>query len=285
MMPRIFQTWHSMQSLSYASADLHHYKKLELIFFEEILQIIGPKAVDNETLQRNYWFMSGLCLTGLLLLFLALGGFVTVFFFWIFLFFAVVLLSGSGLFFRKIILIKQNNSNHEKLIASFSSKLDDAYIYFRNLILAGRALNGSIDGILLGPNGALVIKVANLTGTFICEGDNWYKFTGGVNRLTKEIPDKFRRRLNDSPTWHAIRATREIKSWLSVRNLPQVSVQPLVVLSQGKIHSAKRPGCPVVELWHIESFLKDNFLPKYETLIGEQLTSIELEQIAERLKG
>jgi hypothetical protein len=138
---------------------------------------------------------------------------------------------------------------------------------------------GEIDGVLLGPHGALVMELEHSQGEFASEGDTWYRY---LNLKDTSESDKNRRRMDDSPTWAAIRAGREVKAWLSVRELPLIPVRPVVVLSRGKIRSVKRPSCPVVELWSIQSFIESNLLQNPTQPVA---SGSAVEQIAQRLQA
>jgi Nuclease-related domain len=183
---------------------------------------------------------------------------------------------------------QQENLVEERLEAMLGQFLGNDFIYFRNLVLPDIASIGEIDGVLLGPHGAVVLRVEHQPGEFICEGDTWYKYTGTANQSepvlkplgVTTITEVQRRRLEDSPSWQAIRATREVKAWLSVRDLPQILVQPVVVLSKGKLHSSKVPSCQIIQLNALESYLKSRFVP-----VDDHISLSTVEQITLRLQA
>ncbi len=170
-----------------------------------------------------------------------------------------------------------------------AGSLSDEFIYFRNLVLPENRSIGEIDGVLLGPHGALVIEVASISGEYICERDTWYKYlpapTGKTEDKFRPAKPKTKRQIIDSPTWHVIRAAREVKAWLSVRELPQVPVQPVVVLTRGKIIDNRQSSCPIIEQADFESFLHDSLFSQLAATNLPEITSGEVEQIAQRLKG
>ncbi len=213
--------------------------------------------------------------------------------FWIVLVIGLGLL-GSGVWFgRATLTYVQNKRIQDRLSETLARHLNDDYIYFRNLALTGQRSIGEIDGVLLGPPGAIVIQIENYRGEFAVEGDNWYQY--GRGKAVKPVARPFtsaqiepanrepRQRLEDSPTWTAIRAGREVKAWLSVRGLPQVAVQPLVILGAGKIRNLKRPSTQVIEFSQLEDYITQNLLAIKPTE-GEPLPEVVVEQIAQRLQ-
>ena len=204
---------------------------------------------------------------------------------WSFWFPAVLGLSlagGAGWFGWQIWLYLDARSSQERLCLELGRFLNDDFIYFRNLTLPGTRSVGEIDGVLLGSHGALVLQVEQSQGDFSCEGDTWYRYRG--SRTSADF-GKNRRRVDDSPTWAAIRAGREVKAWLSVRELPLVPVRPVVVLSRGKIYSLKRPSCQVMELDAIKTFIQTSLLQEMPPLVIEPISGGTVEQIAQRLQS
>ncbi len=203
-------------------------------------------------------------------------------------------LIGGGIWFG-LVVVNYNRRQRlgERVCEVLTKNLGDDYIYFRNLNLPGQRSVGQIDGVLLGPSGAVVLEIENYTGEYAVEGDTWYRY--GRGKSTKPTPKPLsqmhsgpaqiepRRRLDDSPTWTAIRAAREVKAWLSVRGLPQVVVQGLVVLGTGRLRSIKRPSAEVVEFVSLENYLKEHLLLGKPTLESEKLPLTVVEQIAQRL--
>ncbi len=214
--------------------------------------------------------------------------------FWVGLIVALGLLAAGGWFSLTTLKYWQNQRIEERISEILIRRLGDEYIYFRNLTLPGQRSVGEIDGVLLGPPGALVIQIEAARGNFAVEGDTWYRY--GRGPATKPTPKPFSQlhsgpamieplsRLDDSPTWTVIRAAREVKAWLSVRELPQVVVQPVVVLGNGQIHNLKRPSAPVVLLAELDHYLSETLLIKQLPVEGEPLAETVVEQIVQRLQ-
>jgi hypothetical protein len=178
-----------------------------------------------------------------------------------------------------------------RVITILEQTLNDDYKYLYNLnLLANRSTNqiGASGGVLLGPYGALVLQICRYRGTYACEGDTWYKYKRPPSNNPTLESEKLldTHRIDDSPNWQVIRAAREVKAWLSVRELPQVSVQPIVILAQGKIRFARRPSCPIVELWYLETYIKNTLLTtvNLETET-EPISGVVVAQIMERLQN
>ncbi len=213
--------------------------------------------------------------------------------FWIVLVIGLALLGSGTWFGLSVGAYLQNRRVQDRLSEVLSRNLSDDFIYFRNLTLPGQRSVGEIDGVLLGPLGAVVMQVENYPGEYAIEGDTWYRY--GRGKLDKPVAKPLsmvqlepasnepRRRLDDSPTWAAIRAAREVKAWLSVRGLPQVVVIPLVILGSGKLRSVKRPSAPVIEFGSIEEYIATTLLVQ-KPPEGEPLAEIVVEQIAHRLQ-
>jgi hypothetical protein len=264
------------------------------------VRVVRSQSVSTK--HRTYRRDSSLALllgvTGLILLFLlALGLFAgTSLGFWISLALAVGLLAGGAWFGRLAAGYRQNRQLQDKVSEILEANLGDDFIYLRNLILPGTRSVGEIDGVLLGPPGAVVIQMDSSRGDFAVEGDTWYRYVRGKSNSPgpKPLsqfkagpipPTEPRRRLDDSPTWACIRAAREVKAWLSVRRLPQVVVHPMVILGKGRILQLKRPSAPAIEIGGLEEFINHNFLTHPTPVESEILPEVTVEQIATRLQN
>ncbi len=253
------------------------------------MQIVRSSIVTNEQKQfhRNLALTLGLAGGGLILLLLPLSGLLPAnvvqdgWGFWLPAIVGLGLVGGSIWFGRLVWLYFDAGRGEEQLYQYLNQFLGQEFIYFRNLTLPGTRSVGAIDGVLLGPHGALVLQIEQSRGEFASEGDTWFRYNGNPNSLDAE---KKRRRMPDSPTWAAIRAGREVKAWLSVRELPLVPVHPIVVLSRGKLRTSKRPSCPVVELWSIQNFIESNVLQNLPQVVAEPISGGTVEQIAQRLQ-
>ncbi len=64
-------------------------------------------------------------------------------------------------------------------------ELDDSYILINNVRLPNGG--GNIDHVVVGPTGVFAIETKNIKGSFVCEGDNWYKIKNGKIRRVRSI--------------------------------------------------------------------------------------------------
>jgi hypothetical protein len=207
---------------------------------------------------------------------------------------AAVILGATAVYFwlsaQEFARHKQTGNTIRDVLARH---LSDEYVYFQNLSLPGQPSVGVIDGVLIGKHGATVIRLENARGNFIIIGDAWYKAGGEVTKtavkpLAAEVPPEenlppARFRLDHSPTWLAIRAAREVKAWLSVRGLPQISVHPLVVVGDQTNSELRKPSATVIRLGELENYIHDMLLTE---AAEDKLSLAEgvVEQIAHRLQ-
>ncbi len=250
------------------------------------MRIIRGTNSKQAVFKRNIALSGGLGVAGLILFFLPLTGIIqSEFGFWLLVLPGLGLLILAGWFGWQVFKYQERSRSLDQIFTNLGYKLDDSYIFFRSLNLPENRSVGTIDGVLLGSHGALVIEVANIDGEYICEGDTWYRFIGNKNPKALDNPEQYRRRLKDSPTWQVIHAAREVKAWLSVRNLPQVPVLPVVVLTKGVLLSSKHPSCQIIELDKFDEFMQTSLM-SHTPVPGPQIISeVALEQIAERLKS
>lgn len=255
-----------------------------------------PVSTKHKANQRDQILALLQGVAGLFLLFLlGLGLFASEkLIFWILVVIALGLIASGAWFGRLVINYRQNIQLQDEVSKILEANLGDDFIYLRNLILPGTRSVGEIDGVLLGPPGAIVIQMDSSRGDYAVEGDTWYRYVRGrVNTPGPKPLSQFkvvqatepRRRLDDSPTWACIRAAREVKAWLSVRRLPQVVVHPMVILGKGHIRQLKRPSAPAIEIGDFEDFIKRNFVVHPTPVEGESLPEVMVEQIATRLQS
>lgn len=259
------------------------------------MRIIRPSqvTVDQKQFQRNSWFAGGLLLLGLALLISAILFFLDNIVLLLILLVIALLAWGAASQFALILnSFRQRQKAIEQVTNFLSNKLNDDYLLFQNLSLPGRSTVGVIDIVLVGPFGAVVLQLETNKSEFIIDGDTWYLATGSEvvkpePKPLSQVPEEPisplpRRKLDYSPVWLAIRAAREVKAWLSVRGLPQVTVQPVVILSEGKVRSSRNSGVPVIQMANFESYLNENILGNKT---ADQLADGVVEQIADRLQA
>lgn len=256
------------------------------------MQVIRPSTQEKEeSFQRNLLFSIGLSAGGFVVLMLPLTGLlpgnIALGLGWGGLIIAGLGLVGVGSWYGRLVWVYYDKQQIQKQVTQIlAQSLSNEFTYLCNLSLIGNRAIGD-TGVLLGPHGALVLQVYRFAGSYACEGDTWYKYSPRQQAKPEQagkLLDKYR--LDDSPNWQVIRATREVKAWLSVRELPQVPIQPVVVLARGKMSFSRRPSCAIVQLGYLDTYIKNYLMTTVpvETEI-ETVDSVALEQIVERLRS
>jgi len=69
--------------------------------------------------------------------------------------------------------------------------LNDSYVVFNNVKLPNG--NGNIDHVVVGPTGVFAIETKNIRGSFVCEGDEWFKVKNGKARKVKSFSRQAKR--------------------------------------------------------------------------------------------
>lgn len=256
------------------------------------MQFIQPLNHENKTekqFRRNLLLTVGLGAGGLIVLLLPAVLGQTGFIFWVLSIGGLICLGAACIIGRQVWLYLDEQRVQKMVIAKLAQSLDDDFKYLRNLTPSSRTLAANeIGGVLIGPHGALVLQICNYRGIYACEGDTWYKYNRQEAAKAELEPDKFwaQRKLDDSPNWRVIRAAREVKAWLSVRELPSIPVQPVVVMARGRMRTAKRPSCPIVELWYLETYIKSTLSAAVPAETeNEPVSDNVVNQIVERLQS
>lgn len=125
--------------------------------------------------------------------------------------------------------------------------LDDRYTFIRNISRRGL---GYLDGILVGPNGALVFYFFEQKGNFYCEGNVWFRQGG------REMSP-----LRTNPTREVVKDVGALRKYLGERGLERVPVYAvLVVTHRDTVVTARRPVVPVAHMHNVLAILADNYL-------------------------
>jgi hypothetical protein len=129
------------------------------------------------------------------------------------------------------------------VVSQLRARLGDEYTYLRRVTIPHRGAEA--DGILLGPSGALVLAIRALEGRYVVRGNDWYTVRN----------DGVERPLGRSPTWEVARPVRALQRAIQEEGLPKVPVQGAVVLAEGILEEASRPGTAVVPLDRLGAFI------------------------------
>ena len=125
--------------------------------------------------------------------------------------------------------------------------LDDRYTFIRNISRRGL---GYLDGILVGPNGALVFYFFTQKGNFYCEGNAWFR------QNAREMTP-----LRANPTREVVKDVSALRDYLGERGLERVPVYAVIVVSYREtVVTAQRPVVPVAHMHNVLTIVADNYL-------------------------
>jgi hypothetical protein len=138
---------------------------------------------------------------------------------------------------------RQLSVGEAPVVNQLRARLSDDYYYLRRVDIPRR--HAEADGILLGPAGVLVLAIRALEGRYVVRGNDWFRL----------LEDGGERQWNRSPTWEVARPVRALQRAMQEQGIPSVPIQGAVVLSQGQLEQASRPGAAVVPVDRIGSFV------------------------------
>ncbi len=148
----------------------------------------------------------------------------------------------------------------QPLVARLRNALDARYVYLRRVIVPGHRVEA--EGLLLGPHGALVLAMRALAGDLRVQGHDWFR----LDAAGAEHP------LDRSPSWELMRPLRSIERVLQEHGLGDVPVQGAVVLVEGRLVAADRPGTAIVPLDRIAQYL--DYLRSQQAISERQLARL-----------
>lgn len=163
--------------------------------------------------------------------------------------FGVLLIAlGVGIAFRALMLRPENDL---ALVAGqfLSQQLDSRYTLIRNFNRPGV---GYIDAVLVGPPGALVMRILDTRGDLLNEGSDWVRRGRGG---TYEVV-----RIN--PTREALADIRKLRDYLNKHRLNDVPVFGAVVFNQPDRDlrlTATAPGVPPTHLHRLTETLRGDY--------------------------
>lgn len=138
---------------------------------------------------------------------------------------------------------RQASLGEDPVVTQLRVRLSDDYYYLRRVTIPEHGVEA--DGIVLGPNGALVLAIRALSGRYFVRGNDWFIVDGdGAEHLW-----------NRSPTWELARPMRALQRAIQEQGLPPVPVQGAVVLVQGELVDAIRPAAAVVPVERIATYV------------------------------
>lgn len=164
----------------------------------------------------------------------------------------VVAVVGIGVMIRGMTL-RTENEIALAVDAMLKTVLDDRYTLIRNI--SGRGL-GYIDAVLVGPPGALAMRITDIPGIFQNEGADWLERKGGKPFMLSnhDFTDECR---ND---------VYALRDYLAKRQLPHVPVYGLVVFTSPNVQlSLRQPTVPVADIRTLLTVLRSDFLREDRT--------------------
>jgi hypothetical protein len=137
-----------------------------------------------------------------------------------------------------------------------SRYFDNTYVFIRNINRSGL---GYIDGVLLGPAGALVFRILDNEGAFANEGSGWL-----VQDHNREwVPFRF------NPTKQTVDDVQHLRHYLTKNNLGDVPVFGVIVFTRDESHVSVVQKTPIVPIAHLTSLvdvLKDSYLAQTDRI-------------------
>mgnify|MGYP001358380153 CR=1 FL=1 len=162
----------------------------------------------------------------------------------------LLIVAGLALAFRALLLRPENDL---ALVAGqyLSQQLDERYTLIRNYNRPGV---GYIDAVLVGPPGALVMRILDHQGDLLNDGSDWVKRGRGGRFET----------ININPTRQALVDIRKLREYFQ-KNRLDVPVYGVVVFNRSERDlrlSAQAPTVPPTHLHRLMETLKTDYFAK-----------------------
>ncbi|MGH2354188.1 MAG: nuclease-related domain-containing protein [Chloroflexota bacterium] len=155
---------------------------------------------------------------------------------------------------------RQASAGEAPVVTQLGARLDDDYCYLHHVALPQHGVEA--DGILIGPSGALVLAIRAIAGQYVVRGNDWFT----VDAAGTERP------WSRSPTWELARPMFALQRIVQEQGFGQVPVHGAVVLVQGQLVEADRPGAAVVPVERIASYA--DYLRQGETAPREMVEAL-----------
>lgn len=168
-----------------------------------------------------------------------------------FVFVAGILLAlGALVVALRAVTLRTENTDAVITARDMARYLDDRFTFFTNVNRAGL---GYIDGVLIGPPGALVLRILDSKGRFFNEGDGWLK--GGRNGSP----------LRSNPTLQVIDDIKSLREYLAKHEQERVPVFGVIAFIHAPpvLHlETQNPRVPASILPSLMNDLQGNYLAK-----------------------
>ncbi|MBC7871914.1 MAG: NERD domain-containing protein [Chitinophagaceae bacterium] len=151
----------------------------------------------------------------------------------------LVAIVGAGVIIRALTL-RTENTDAVQTAKELSRYLDDRFTFFTNVNKRGL---GYIDGVLVGPAGALVFRILGHKGLYFNEAAGWLK--GGANGVP----------LRPNPTQQAVDDIKNLREFLTANQLERVPVFGVIVFIYPEPVVRLQVKDPVVPPTHLTALL------------------------------
>jgi len=151
-------------------------------------------------------------------------------------------------FIVRALTLQKDNPLAYAVGEALSQFLDNRYTYLRNVSKRGV---GYIDAVLIGPPGALVLRIVDYRGTWINERGEW-RVINAKGQL---------RPAGTNPTREAVKDVMALRKFFAKRGLSQVPVYALIVFTSEHVKlSADGPVVPLCEIPTLFPILRRDYL-------------------------
>lgn len=176
-------------------------------------------------------------------------------------------IGGLVAMFRAWSLKKDNTLAYEVGESMRHFLTDPRYTFIRNL---SRRRLGYIDGILVGPPGALVFRTVDYPGEWVNERAEW-RVRNRKGRLQTA---------STNPTRECARDVYALRKFLAKRNLKHVPVYGVVVFTNDRVKlKGQGPVIPIAEKHTLYQILSNNYLAE------ERIKSPQIRATVDELIG
>jgi hypothetical protein len=134
------------------------------------------------------------------------------------------------------------NRRRRSVVTEALKVLPDEYAVIDDLHLPEN--KGSLDHLVIGPNGVFSIEARNYAGEVKCEGYEWYVNRRRISSVSRHAKNK------------AVAVRNSIATLLTHRKEKLPAVVPVVVLTnENAIHKLHKPAVPVLRVEEVVEFI------------------------------
>lgn len=158
-----------------------------------------------------------------------------------------LLIAGIGFMVRGL-TFRRDNEIARVVGDTLVRELNEKFTFIRNL---SRSRLGYLDALLVGPPGALVFRVTDVSGIFLNEGTDWLERKGGATFTLSR----------NNWTRECVTDVYALRNYLSRRGMGDIPVYGVVVFTNAQAQvSTRQPVVPVAELRTMMVVLRRDYL-------------------------